>query len=294
MNFLSILSYLKTLTDFSKYHPIISVGNKEIFEEYYDYYIIDGSLFILGISSTSVGSGGYKTLTLVNPNEITNVYIPDTLKVDLTKVTKVDNITNAAFGDKIKTIIEGCMINPNGFNLPYSNARFLVGYESIRVLESGFAINGNIVSMDINELNLGVIVGAEGIGKPMYNKYRVFTELPQIQAVTIPLIDLPYSPLATLVNDELITLSKNYLVSKFGTWGSGARPYEQMEYAKGDRVWTDVEVVSKSGNPDNERPEKRMWFVSLKNRNADIPLSKEAKANNSWAEYDPKTNKLKE
>ena len=42
----------------------------------------------------------------------------------------------------------------------------------------------------------------------------------------------------------------------------------------------------------NEKPEKRMWFVSLANKNSDIPLSKSAKANGSWAEYDPETNTL--
>ena len=64
MNFLSILKYLKTLDNFNKFHPVICIGGHEIFEEYYDYYIIDGIVYVLGISATDTGSGGYKNLNL--------------------------------------------------------------------------------------------------------------------------------------------------------------------------------------------------------------------------------------
>lgn len=291
MNFLSILEYLKTLDNFNKYHPIICVGCHEIFEEYYDYYIIDGIVYIVAITSSDIGSGGYKTISMINPSHITNVYIDDAMNADLSAIESPEN--PASYGDfksKVTTFLNGCISNPNNFNLPYSKARFLVGDESIRVHEDGIAVNGDLVSFDISEVSLGAIVGKPG--NPMYSDYRMFTNLDKFQVITIPFEDLIYSPMTGFVTEELKTLCKTFRETHFGKWGNGVLPYNRGEYAKGDRVWLDVQVVSKSGNTANEKPEKRMWFVSLANKNSDIPLSKNAKANESWAEYDPETNEL--
>jgi len=292
MNFLSILEYLKTLEGFDNHHPVICVGSNEIFEEYYDYYIIDGIVYVLGITSTSVGSGGYKTLNMINPDAITNVYIDDALGADLNNVTVSPAKGNSTFVDKAKTFINGCIKNANNFNLPYSKARFFVGDESIRVLENGFVVNGDLVSFDVQELSIGTMTGPAGLGKPMCDKFRIFTDFNRFQDISIPFADLKYSPMKDFVSNELLELSQNYRETHFGKWGKGVANYEHREYAKGDRVWLDVEIVSKSGDVSKNVPEKRMWFVSKANRNNDIPLSKEAKANDSWAEFDPETNAL--
>ena len=292
MNFLSILKYLKSLDNFNKFHPVICIGGHEIFEEYYDYYIIDGIVYVLGISATDTGSGGYKTFSIVDPSAITNVYIDDVLNADLSKVSGKDVVDHAAFVTKAKAFINGCISNPNNFNLPYSKAKFLIGDEYIRALEDGFAINGDLVSLDVQEISISAIVGPSGLGKPMKDKFRVFTEFDKIQVITIPFSDLKYSPMANFVNEELLSLCQTYRETHYGKWGKGIVAYDHIEYSKGDRVWLDVEIKSKSGNPVNEVPEKRMWFVSKRNRNTDIPLSKEAKANDSWAEFNPEINEL--
>ena len=285
MNFLSILSYIKTLEDYHKFHPIICIGCHEIFEEYYDYYIHNNMLYILGISSTDIGSGGYKVISVVNPASITNVYCDDKLKADFTQASEVypnSDVLNADFISLAKTFLANCKQNPNNFNLPYSNARILVGDESIRLSKS-IEINGDLFSVDITELNIGKIVGNPG--SPMCGTFRIFSEFDKIQVISAPFSEVFMSPFASIVSNEVLELSNNYRKNHFSVMG--VPNYKHQEYAMGDRVWLDVTIKRKDGTIE---PEVRKWFVSKVDRNSDIPMSKEAKEHDSWLEYDPETN----
>ena len=278
-NVLSILSYIKTLDNYGKYHPIICVGCHEIFEEYFDYYIVDNLLYIVGITITDIGSGGYKTISVVNPKAITNIYCDDALQADFSSIALTENVTDVDFKALAKTFLQKCISNPNNFDLPYTKVRLLVGDESIRLSED-ITLGENIFSIDINELNLGKIVGNPG--SPMYGKYRVFTEYDKIQVITVPFSEVFMSPFKDIVGSDILALSDQYRMNHFGVMG--VPNYKHQEYAKGDRVWLDVTIKHKDGTVD---PEVRKWFVSKVHKNSDIPLSKEAREHDSWLEFNP-------
>lgn len=294
MNALSILKYMKTLPNFGKYHPIITIGDSNVFEEYFDYYIVDNMLFIVGVTITDIGSGGYKTLTMIDPSAINNIHCDDALEADFSAVTDdgtTDAALHTAFVTKAKEIIPACAASENNFGLPMQNVRLIVGEESIRLItEGGIHVNGDLLALDVHEYNIGNIVGKPG--NSINSKSRIFTTFDQVAAITIPFADTNFSPLKSHAGADIEAACSQYRINHFGSYGKGIIPYYRNEFAKGDRVWSDVEVVSKSGNPNNTVPETRKWFVSLVNKNSDVPMSKEAKANNSWAEYDPDTNTL--
>ena len=140
-------------------------------------------------------------------------------------------------------------------------------------------------SADVKGIGLENLVSDPG--KSLISEYRIFSEVKNIECVSVPLLEANVTPMNEYFNEEIKTMIKNFRVNKYGTMEVPA--YKQQEYSRGDRVWIDVTVVSKSGNPENEQPETRRYFVSKIDKNSYIPLSKEARENDAWIEYDSET-----
>lgn len=273
---LNVLEYIKTLENFNTYKPTIVVGTNTI-ETYYNYYIKDNILFIVFQQITDTGNGAFMNLGILNPNSITSIYCNPMLNVDANKISSVDDY-KTTFVNTMKSIIPNLVTgkNTNNFNIGYNKARLSTGNETIRILDRNISENGDFLSIDTDELSVGNIVGQPG--NIMAKEIRFFTDYNKIDSFSIPLIDVPMTPVYDIIPDDIKTLIENYQYNLFHA--KGAPGYRHVQYGRGDRVWIDVTDKSKG------LTEIRKYFVSKINKNSYIPLSKESKENDAWLECD--------
>lgn len=275
---LNVLEYIKTLDNFEANKPTIVIAGCNTIETYYNYYIKDSLLFIVFQQATDTGSGAYMNLGIINPDAITSIYCNPNLNVNVSDVSSNAGTYGEAFASTIKTIIPNFVTgkNTNNFNIGYNKARISVGSEIIRILDKNVAENGDFLSIDTNEISVGNIVGQPG--NIMIKDTRFFTEYSKIDALFIPLIDVPMTPINDIISDDIKTLIENYQYNLFHA--KNAPGYRHVPYNKGDRVWIDVTDKSKGLS------ETRRYFVSKLDKNSYIPLSKESKENDAWLECD--------
>jgi len=285
--YLKILEEIKKSEKYSpKTHPIITLNNSEIFEEYYNYFIVNNLLFIVNATFTDIGGNPYVRISLVNPKSISSIQCPKELEFDISTIGEITESNSTIFETAAKDILQKLGTNPNNFGISYNKTRVTIGKESLIMPGDKIKFNGNLFSADVNGIGLENLVSDPG--KSLVNEYRIYSDVKNIDCISVPLIEADLTPLLDYFDDDIKTMIKNYRNNKYGTMEVPA--YKHQEYSKGNRVWVDVKVVSKSGKAENEVPEKRRYFVSKIDNNNHIPLSKEARENDAWLEYDPETN----
>lgn len=274
---LNVLEYIKTLDNFDTYKPTIVVGTSTI-ETYYDYYINNNLLFIVFQQATDTGSGAFMNLGILNPDSITSIYCHPALDVNAENLSSAAGTYSDSFISAMKSIIPNLVTgkNTNNFNIGYSKARLSTGNETIRILDRNVSENDDFLSIDTDELSVGNIVGQPG--NIMAKEIRFFTRYSKIDSFSIPLIDVPMTPVNDIIPDDIKTLIENYQYNLYHA--KSAPGYHHVQYGKGDRVWVDVTDNSKG------LAETRRYFVSKIEKNSYIPLSKDAKENDAWLECD--------
>ena len=146
---LGVLKYIKTLDKYGfangektkKYHPIICLGTENVFDAYWDYFIVDGRLFLIALmGSDNLLNGANLELVYINPDSISSVYIPKELQADVDGVT---DETSANFIDDIKTLFKETIEGKENFDIPYSSMKIYIAGQ-ILFGNSSYKQNGNL------------------------------------------------------------------------------------------------------------------------------------------------------
>ncbi len=231
---LGILSYIKGLDNFKKHKPIIALST-DVFEDYYDYFIVNGNLFIVTVQQTqNLDAPAIYTLTAVNPEEIESIYVDKELNVD---ITTVSSVTTANFANLAKTVIEGLASGSKNYGIPYTSATVNIMDKVLTINETA-VVSGELFSVDNVALDASMFANTRSQGE-IYKTKRTIGNLSSISAISVPLNAVPYTPMADVCGEEVLNIVKNYL--KNLKIEKGSPMLNTRAYHRGEHVYIKVE-----------------------------------------------------
>lgn len=239
---LGILKYIKTLDKYgfvnnektNKYHPIICLGTENVFDAYWDYFIVDGRLFIVALmGSDDIINAANIELVYVNPNSISSIYVPKELRANVDDATSVNS---ADFINDVKTLIKDTIYGKENFDIPYSSIKIYTGGHIVYGNPS-FKQHEDLFQLDNELINLAKVVEYDNTTGQAFETRRIIGSFDKIDAISIPFAHLPQTPFKNLVGDEIKQLCANYLSSKDMLNGVRWIKPTTSGYRQGERVW---------------------------------------------------------
>lgn len=239
---LGVFKYIKTLDKYGfansektkKYHPIICLGTENVFDAYWDYFVVDGRLFLIALmGSDNLLNGANLELIYINPDSISSLYIPKELQADIDDVTSE---TSANFISDIKTLIKETVEGKENFDIPYSSMKIYIAGQ-ILFGNSSYKQNGNLFQLDNEAINIAKVVEYDNKTGQAFETRRFIGTFDKVDAVSIPFAHLPQTPFKDLVGDEIKQICANYLSSKDMLNGVRWVKPTTSGYRQGERVW---------------------------------------------------------
>ena len=232
---LGILSHIKGLEGYKKHKPIISLST-DVFEDYYDYFIVNGNLFIVTVQQIqNLDTPAIYTLVAVNPDDIETIFVDKELDVDITSIADVQT---ADFKLLAKTLIEGLASGSHNHNIPYTSATANVMDKLFTINETA-VISGDLFSVDNATLDAAMHANAGSQGE-VYKIKRMIAPLESISAISIPLNAVLYTPAVDVCGNDILDLAKNYLKNLHIE--NGIPMVAGRSYHKGEHVFVNVET----------------------------------------------------
>lgn len=264
-----VLAYAKTLDGYKKHKPVITLG-ANVFEEYYDYFIKDGLIFIVGTTTVEdLDVTAIYTVSIINPATVNAIHLYKDINPNIDNMASTNTKSN--FETVAKKICEGLANGSHNFGICSScgvfNCQDVVG----RVNDT-FKTSGNLFSVEtIVQDAVMFDKMANKDGTIMSNKI-LFGEFDKIETLYIPLHVLFYTPFVDYVPDEIKEMCKTYTKSMHIYNGV---PYSKNKsYHKGERIKARV---------DNKGTIEYRYYVSKINGNTESPLDSE-----NWIEITDK------
>ena len=239
---LGVLKYIKTLDKYGfangektrKYHPIICLDAENVFDSYWDYFVVNGRLFLIALmGSDNILNGANLELIYINPNSIVSVYIPKELKADVDNVTSE---TSADFIKDIKNLLKDTIEGKENFSIPYSSMKIYISGQ-ILFGNSSYKQKGDLFQLDNELINIAKVVEYDNKTGQAFETRRFIGTFDKVDAVSIPFAHLPQTPFKDLVGDEIKQLCANYLSSKDMLNGVRWIKPTTSGYRQGERVW---------------------------------------------------------
>ena len=217
---LGVLSYLKTLPKFKEHKPVISLSS-ETFQEYYDYFIVNGYLFIVGVQEVyNVDAKVIYTLTMLNPSIIVGIFTDEELGADVSKITA--EVASGNWDAAAKDIFSRTGSGECNNGIPYTSMKLCVQDRVFNINES-IKCGDKLFSID------GIMLDAVNFAKPgpqgeVYSGKRFVSSYSMVETITMPLNGVYRTPMKDYINDEIKKLIDNYL-STLGI--SEGRPWKK-------------------------------------------------------------------
>jgi hypothetical protein len=255
---LDVLSYAKTLEVYKNHKPVFSLGGT-IFEEYYDYYIKDGLLFVVGTTAVSdLEIKAMYTVSIVNPVYVKSIHIYKDINPVIEDIPSLN--MKSKFESVVKTVCEGLSKGENNFGICTDCAVFNIE-DVIGNVNDTFKTSGNLFSVETimqDSRKFDKMMTSDG---SILSKKTLFSSFDMIESLYIPLHKLFSTPFANIVPDEIKELCNNYTKS-IGI--HNGTPYKHNKsYHKGERVKARV---------DNKGTIEYRYYVSKIGCNSDSPL----------------------
>lgn len=256
-----VLAYAKTLDGYKKHKPVITLG-ANVFEEYFDYFIKDGLIFIVGTTAIEdLDVTAIYTVSIINPSCVKSIHLYKDIKPNIEDIQELNITSN--FETVAKTICEGLASGSHNFNIPIDcgvfNAEDVLG----RVNET-FKTSGNLYSVEtiVQDSNKFDKMTTKD-GSILSNKL-LFSSFDKMESLYVPLHNLFYTPFIDYVPDEIKDMCKTY--NKNLHIFNGIPYNENKSYHKGERIKARV---------DNKGKIEYRYYVSKINANTESPLESE-------------------
>jgi len=269
---LGLLSYLKTLDGFEKHKPIISLS-AETFQDYMDYFIIDGLVYLIGIQSVfEPTTNAIYTLTIMNPHNIKAVFSDQLLNADVTAV--VDDVPIGDWDGTIKSIVDGASKGTKNYGIPYTSVKICVEGR-VFMTNDTFKCTDKLFQIDnpMYDASSFSNVGKQG---EVYKNIRFISAFDKAEAVTVPLTGVFRTPFVDYISEEIKEYVKNYLKSLNILNGT---PWKKnRSYHKGEHIWVNVETKNNNNEITNSVTK---YYVSKIEGNHSLPTESD-----SWIEIE--------
>lgn len=266
---LGAFAYLKTLDGFHKHKPIIALSSS-VLQEYLDYFIVDGYLFVIGVHDVyNVDAMAVYTLSMVCTDNVKILSTDEVLGADVTKITPMPA---GDWGKAMKDIIQRTASGECNHGIPYTSLKICVEDYVNNVNETA-KIAGKFFTVDNMAMDATKFaeVGPQG---EVYSKRRFVGEYDKIELVTVPLNGVYKTPLKDYINDEIREYIDQYLknlhIEHGRAWKTGT------SYHKGENIFVDINT-EKDGKVIKT---ERKYFVSKVEGNTTLPTS------DYWLEID--------
>ena len=262
---LGILSYIKNQDNYKDHKPIIALST-DVFEDYYDYFIVGGNLFIITVQQTqNIDAPAIYTLTAINPEDIESIYVDKELNVDISNISSIET---SDFSGLAKTIIEGLASGSKNYGIPYTSATLNV-MDKVLVINETAVVSGDLFSIDNVALDASMFANTRSQGE-IYKNKRTIANLSSISTISVPLNAVPYTPMTDVCGDEVLAIVKNYL--KNLKIEKGSPMLNTRAYHKGEHVY--IKVEDKNGNVS------KRYYVSKIEGNP--PMTSLPKDDSAW------------
>ena len=270
VNNLGVLTYLRSLSNYKDHKPVISLSS-EVFQEYYDYYIVNGYLFIVGVQEVvNVDAKAIFSLTMVNPKLIVGIFTDEELNPDVSKISEVES---GDWDKALKDIFERTGSGACNHGIPYTSMKLCVQdrvfniNDTVKCSDSLFSVNNPMLD--------AVNFARPGSQGEVYSGKCFVSSYDMVETITMPLNGVLKTPVKDYIDDDIKTLITTYL----GNLGiANGRPWKKnTSYHKGENIWVNVETEDKDGN----KTTAKRYFVSKIEGNFYEPINK-----NAWIETD--------
>ncbi len=262
---LGILAHIKTLEGYNNHKPIIALST-DVFEDYYDYFISNGYLFIITVQQMlNIDVPAAFVISVINPDDIETVFVDKELNINMENIT---DVTPSDFGSLAKTLIEGMASGVKNYGIPYTSATVNV-MDKVIVINETTVTSGNMFSVENSVLDASMHAKTGKQGE-IYKVKRVISEFSKISAISIPLNGAIYTPIVDVCGEDILDIVHNYIKNLHIE--NGTPMVESRSYHKGEHVYVNVK--------DNNGNISKRYYVSKIEGN--LPLKELPKDDSLW------------
>lgn len=273
---LGILSHIRGLEGYQAHKPIIALST-DVFEDYYDYFIVNGNLFILSVQQIqNLDAPAIYTLTAINPDGIETIFVDNELDVD---ISTISDVATADFKALAKTLIEGLASGVNNHGIPYTSATVNIMDKVLTINETA-KVSGELFSVDNVALDASMFANTGKQGE-IYKTKRTIAPLESISAISVPLNAVVYTPMADVCGEDALNAAKNYL--KNLRIDKGTPMTNSRAYHKGEHVYVNVETKVN----DKATVSKRYYISKIE---GNPPMTELPKDDSAWLDITDEVN----